>query len=105
LDAGIFTEIFMKEEYMKLTNKGIFVLLNRAREIYHNEHEGNVEIDEVDADNEADAISASENIDDLIEANGVYVKAWVWLSFNELSEAEKKTVLGQNYDKYVKRNQ
>ena len=73
----------------KLTDEVAAEFIKQAKEMH--ESEGELEIDEVQDGDALKAVSvAAENIDELNEAGGMYVRAWVWVRNEELSPAVRK---------------
>lgn len=68
------------------------IFIKAAHDKFHDE--GSVEVD-TENDNPLDQVSAfGETVAGLKEAGGLYVKAWVWVPLDELSEDDRCKVLG-----------
>ena len=65
--------------------------IQRAHDLFHDE--GRIEIDDVNNADPLAGISASETIDEVVLEGGMYVKAWVWVSVDDLT-VQKKRELG-----------
>ena len=75
-----------------ITQEVAKIFLDRAHAMY--EDEGTLEIDR-DIDDPIEQVSiAGETVEGLKVAGGLYVKAWVWVSVNDLSEEEYNKVFG-----------
>lgn len=68
------------------------IFIAKAHQKFHDE--GTIEVD-TEMDNPLDQVSTAETVVELIDNGGLYVKAWVWVSLDELSAEDRRKVLGK----------
>lgn len=69
--------------------------IDKGHSLY--DDEGTLEVDHEPNDPVAN-VSTGENIGEILENGGLYVKAWVWVRVNDLSEEEQIKFFGQIVD-------
>ena len=87
---------------MTLSKTAVEIILNKAIELY--DDGGDIHFDDIPDTNPESMVSTHNSAQETIEANGFYVKAWTWVSFNDMTQDEIKAILGKDYKAYEAHN-